>query len=89
MQVNSLINKYISWLNENKVSFSIQDLCEENETDYVLLFVDQKQTVVVKVGYTAGEVYFLRVEDDRKNSITSVFSERQSTKYIPGKNILI
>lgn len=84
-----MINKYISWLNENKVSFSIQDLCEENETDYVLLFVDQKQTVVVKVGYAAGEVYFLPVEDDRKNSITSVFSERQSTKYIPGKNILI
>ena len=84
-----MINKYISWLNENKVSFSIQDLCEENETDYVLLFVDQKQIVAVKVGYAAGEVYFLPVEDDRKNNITSVFSERQSTKYIPGKNILI
>lgn len=84
-----MINKYISWLNANKVSFSIQDLYEENETDYVLLFVDQKQTVVVKVGYVAGEVYFLPVEDDRKNNITSVFSERQSTRYIPGENILI
>ena len=84
-----MINKYISWLIANKVSFSIQDFYEENETDYVLLFVDQKQIVAVKVGYAAGEVYFLPVEDDRKNNITSVFSERQNTRYIPGENILI
>lgn len=84
-----MVNKYIEWLNANKVGFSVRDLYEENETDYALLFVDQKQIVAVKVGYAANEVYFLPVEDDRKNNITSVFSERQSTRYIPGENILI
>lgn len=71
-----MIDHLVDALNKDHLNFSIADLYEENDTDYLLLIVEKEVAIVVEAVYNGKTVYFSRLPQVKRDRITSVFAKR-------------
>lgn len=80
-----MINKIISRLNDQTTKFTIHDLYEERDIDYLLISIGSL-LAVVEVDYS-GDISFKRISKDKRTQILQIFSLRLNT--IQANEILI
>lgn len=80
-----MINKIISRLNDQTTKFTIHDLYEERDIDYLLISTGSL-LAVVEVDYS-GDISFKRISKDKRTQILQIFSLRLNT--IQANEILI
>lgn len=80
-----MINKIISRLNDQTMKFTIHDLYEERDIDYLLISTGSL-LAVVEVDYS-GDISFKRISKDKRTQILQIFSLRLNT--IQANEILI
>ena len=69
-----MINEIISRLNDQTTSFTIHDLCEERDIDYLLVPVDSLYAAV-EVDYSK-DIAFKRISKGKRAQILHFFSLR-------------
>lgn len=71
-----MIDQIVNELNYNHLSYCIEDLYEENDTDYVLLNVEKEMLIALAVIYVGKSVSFSRLCQSKREQIISIFTDR-------------
>lgn len=69
-----MVNKLIKQLNDDSMTFTIQDVCENNNIDYALLSINPTY-FIVEVDYSEG-VIFKRIPEDKRREMLRTFYSR-------------